>query len=92
MLLVPIMVEHASIAMLEIPMTALICLTLLMYFRLVDRGVWRSWGEVLTASLLCAAIVYTKQPGVFLLPALLIDMLVSHRHLLCDRRTQRCWR
>jgi hypothetical protein len=44
-------------------------------------------GGAKCCSLLCAGIVYTKQPGVFLLPALLLDLAWNHRRLLRDRQT-----
>lgn len=87
MLSVPLMVELENSVMLEIPMAAMVCLTLVAYFRLIERGGWSGWGEVLLAAGLCAAIVHTKQPGVFLLPALLLDLAWNHRSLLRDRRT-----
>lgn len=87
LLTVPLMIELENSVMLEIPMAAMVCLTLVAYFRLIDRGRWIGWGEVLLASVLCAGIVHTKQPGVFLLPALWLDLAWNHRPLLRDRRT-----
>lgn len=83
----PLMLQLENSVMLEVPLAAMVALTLVAYFRLIDRGAWSGWGEVLLASGLCAAIVYTKQPGVFLLPALLLDLAWNHRPLLRDRRT-----
>src|SRR5690606_34109492 len=87
MLTVPLLIELENSVMLEIPMMAMVCLTLVAYFRLIDRGQWTGWREAVVAALLSAAVVYTKQPGVFFLPSLLLDLAWNHRHILRQRQT-----
>lgn len=87
MLTSPLLVELENSEMLEIPVLAMCAATLVAYLRLTERGHWTGWPEVMLASGLCAGIVYTKQPGVFLLPALLLDLAWNHRGLLKQRST-----
>ena len=77
----PLIVEHLNAIMLEVPTLAMAFLTILLYQRIVSRGNWTNWLEVTGFALVGAATIYTKQPIVFVFPALFIDLLVNHRRL-----------
>jgi 4-amino-4-deoxy-L-arabinose transferase-like glycosyltransferase len=82
-----LIVEHLNTVMLEVPTLAMALLTIYLYQRMVQRGHWQSWLEALGFACIGAMAVYTKQTIIFIFPALFIDVLVNHRHLLRSRST-----
>ena len=69
--------------MLELPAIAVMCLAVLSYFSVVDHLNERSSiGRGLLCGVCCAAVIYTKQPGWFLFPALGLDFLLWYRRFL----------
>ena len=83
----PVLFQLENTNMLEVPSLAMSFLALWMYQRLIHRGTWNSTTEAILAAIACAAIVYTKQPAVFILPAIALDLIFNHRHLLKERRS-----
>jgi len=82
-----VMFDLTNTTMLEVPSMAMSFLALWLYRHVTTQGEWTHWSQAVLAGALCAAIAYTKQPAVFVLAAMGIDLLISHRHLLKDRRT-----
>lgn len=77
---VPGVVWSFNEIMLELPTLAFMCLAVLAYYHFTDTleepgTYWRA----LICALACGALVYSKQPAWFLLPALAIDYLVRVR-------------
>ena len=83
----PVIAEHCNLIMLEIPTLAMAFLTVVLYRRVVERGLWRGWGEVCMFSLCAVATVYTKQTIVFLFPAILVDVSLNRSELSKNRQT-----
>ncbi len=82
-----VMFDLTNTTMLEVPSMAMAFLALWLYRNVTTNNGWTHWSQAVLAGTLCAAIAYTKQPAVFVLAAMGIDLLVSHRHLLKDART-----
>ncbi|MCG6154751.1 glycosyltransferase [Rubinisphaera margarita] len=82
-----VMFDLTNTTMLEVPSMAMAFLALWLYRNVTTRGSWTHWTQAVLAGALCAAIAYTKQPAVFVLAAMGIDLLVSHRSLLKEART-----
>jgi 4-amino-4-deoxy-L-arabinose transferase-like glycosyltransferase len=82
-----LIVEYMNTVTLEVPTLAIAFLTICLYQRMVKRGHWQGWLEVLGFACIGAMAVYTKQTIIFIFPALFIDILVNHRHLLRSRST-----
>jgi hypothetical protein len=62
-------------------------LAVLVYQRVLERGDWSGWGEVCCFALVAAASVYTKQPIVFVFPAMLVGLLLRRPELIRSRKT-----
>ena len=72
--------------LLELPAVAMMCLAVASYYFMVDRmTAQKSVVRPLLCGAACAAVIYTKQPGWFLYPALATDVLVLRRQLLRRR-------
>ena len=80
---VPGMAWSFNQVMLEMPTLAMMCLAVLAYLHFMRRlGEGRSFGGAVACAVACAAVVYTKQPGWFVYPALCLDLVLQHpRHL-----------
>jgi len=87
---VPVLFELQNSVMLEVPALAMCGLTLWLYLRLTQRGEWTSLGEAVFAGCAAAAIAYAKQPAVFVLFGLFLDVVVNHRQLLKQKQTWAC--
>jgi Dolichyl-phosphate-mannose-protein mannosyltransferase len=83
----PLVAQHCNLIMLEIPTLATAFLAVLVFQRVVKRGHWHGWREVCCFSLIGSAAVYTKQPIVFLFPAMLIGLSLGRRELLRNGQT-----
>lgn len=83
----PVLFQLENTSMLEVPSLAMCFVALWMYQKLIVRSTWNSTLEAILAAVVCAAIVYTKQPAMFILPAIVLDLFISHRHLLLEKRT-----
>lgn len=86
----PVVFRLQNTVMLEIPSLALALLAVLLYMRVTARGKWAHAGEALGIGACLAAIAYAKQPAVFVLLGMMIDLLVNHRALLKSRLTWLC--
>lgn len=86
----PEMVALQNSVMLEIPSLAFCLFVLWLYGNVTRRAGWKHNGEAILAGLACAAIAYTKQPAVFVLLGVFLDVLINHRHLLKHRKTWFC--
>ncbi|HBN74884.1 MAG TPA: hypothetical protein DD473_03490 [Planctomycetaceae bacterium] len=86
----PEMVALQNSVMLEIPSIVFCLFVLWLYGNVTRRAGWKHNGEAILAGLACAAIAYTKQPAVFVLLGLFLDVLINHRHLLKHWKTWVC--
>jgi Dolichyl-phosphate-mannose-protein mannosyltransferase len=86
-LTMPLVAKHCNMIMLEIPALAMAFLAVLVYKRVLDRGEWSGWGEVCSFALVAAASVYTKQPIIFVFPAMLVGLLWRRPELIRSRKT-----
>ncbi len=82
----PGMTRSLNQLLLELPAVAVMCLAVASYYFMVDRmAAQKSIVRPLLCGAACAAVIYTKQPGWFLYPALALDVLVLRRQLLRRR-------
>lgn len=86
----PVLFDLQNTVMLEVPALAVCGLVLWLYLRLTQRGEWNGTSEAIVAGISAAAIAYAKQPAVFVLLAIFLDVLVCHRQLLTRWRTWVC--
>jgi hypothetical protein len=80
----PGMVWSFNQIMLELPTLAMMCLAVLAYLHLTDH-LGQPGGSIrrgLLCAAACAAVVYTKQPGWFLYPVMMLDFLLIHRRFI----------
>ncbi|MCA8990242.1 MAG: glycosyltransferase family 39 protein, partial [Planctomycetaceae bacterium] len=83
----PLVMNLSNTIMLELPSLAMGFLLIACYRRITLRGEWKHWSEAVLIGILGAAMLYTKQPALFVLVALTLDILFGHRHFLKDKRT-----
>ncbi|MCA8984466.1 MAG: glycosyltransferase [Planctomycetaceae bacterium] len=86
----PVLWQLQNTVMLEVPSLAAGLVILWLYSRVAHRQAWLHAGEAVFAGVCCAAIAYTKQPAVFVLAGVFLDVLVNHRPLLKSRLTWLC--
>jgi hypothetical protein len=89
-LTMPLLAGLQNTMLLEIPTLAMALATVVLYQRVVARGAWRGWREVVLIAVVSAMAIYTKQTILFVFPAMLFDLAVNHRGLLKNRRTWCC--
>ncbi len=87
----PGMARSLNQLLLELPAVAVMCLAVVSYYFMADRiaadriSGQTSFVRPLLCGAACAAVIYAKQPGWFLYPALAVDVLVLRRELLPRR-------
>ena len=86
----PVLFELQNTVMLEVPSMAMVFVVLMMYVRVAARERWLNFAEATVAGMCCAAVAYTKQPAVFVLLGIFLDVMFHHRHLLRERLTWVC--
>ncbi len=79
----PIIGEQSSIIMRELPALAFGLTTVYAYLRFFDSP---GWKRAVLLGVSGAAAMYTKQTILFLYPALALDVILSRRTMLNDRR------
>lgn len=83
----PELAKLQNTMLLEIPTLAMAFLAVVLYRRVVARGHWNGWREVVLIAVISAAAIHTKQTILFIFPAMLLDLGFNRRDLLKSRYT-----